>query len=634
MAINTPAIQRLLKDKEFHQKTLDYVVRRLKMSEEAMRTFYDRWNVAEKLYQAYIKRDDYEKMLSDRNDTGAAPRVISVQVPYAFSTISTICTYLINVFAGRRPIFQVSTYAPDYIEAAKYMELALQYNADHTRLVAELWKFLLNTQIYGLGALRTSWTNRQRPQSQIVQFPQANMWGDLMGQSSMKTRRMRTVYSGNDVYAIDPYLFFPDPRVQLTQVNKKGEFVFWREFTGKFNLLKLQMEGVLHGVDRVTPMSRTSGDSSESERGLRMGGTPGGGSESWRLEYNSPEDADTQTVQVDIGTIELIPSKLGLSDTDTVQKWIFVIANKKYILMADPFECDHDMHPVSVAEPLTQGYEFGAMSMAEYIKPLNDTLTWLVNSHIYNVRTSLNNMYIVDPALIEMQDLKNPGPGRHIRLKPAASGIDVRTAIQQLVTQDMTSKHFQDAQQFMNIGERISAATQNFMGQQDTGGRKTATEVRTAGEAAASRLASMAMVISAQAMVDLRTQMCLNIQQFQDQAFYANVLGPEGSAKMMISPDQLVGDFYFPIHDGTLPIDRGAMAMVWKEILQFVASSPVMMQHWDIHKIFETTAQMAGATNIDAMRLVPAPLQGMQDGDLPINPQALAALQAIPGGLR
>ena len=37
-----------------------------------------------------------------------------------------------------------------------------------------------------------------------------------------------------------------------------------------------------------------------------------------------------------------------------------------------------------------------------------------------------------------------------------------------------------------------------------------------------------------------------------------------------LQPDQIVGDFYYPINDGTLPLDRVALLDIWQQIFQAV----------------------------------------------------------------
>ena len=91
------------------------------------------------------------------------------------------------------------------------------------------------------------------------------------------------------------------------------------------------------------------------------------------------------------------------------------------------------MHPVCVAEPYSFGYGFGQLGIADYLGPIQDAMSWMLNARIANVREILNSTFVVDPNAIELQDLADKGNGRILRLKPGAIGRDVRTALHQFI---------------------------------------------------------------------------------------------------------------------------------------------------------------------------------------------------------
>ena len=165
-----------------------------------------------------------------------------------------------------------------------------------------------------------------------------------------------------------------------------------------------------------------------------------------------------------------------------------------------------------------------------------------------------------------------------------------------------------DAELFMQMGQQLSAITQNLMGVQADGGRKTASEVRISGESAASRLSAQARLISAQGMVDLTEQMSLNTQQYLTEEYLLQVIGQESiAAPINIGPTEVVGDFHYPIHDGTLPLDRVAMFDVWRQVFQAVQQDPALRQGYSLSRIFEHVAELGGARDIESMRLEPIP---------------------------
>lgn len=599
----TKPIDLLKPGSDIHSKVLEYCTKRLEESERAMSAFYARWRVNERKHQAYIKLPDYEQILKDYNDKESRPaQAISIVIPYTYAITSTIVTYLLHTFCGRRPMFQVGGYKDESIASARMMEQVLQYQSDHTRMIRQLSRFFTAGELYGLGVLRIGWKNQKGLRTSWSEVPKLSIFGRSLGSKLLPQRSVRTIYSGNEVEAVDPFMFFPDPRVPMTEVNRRGEYVFWRSYVGKADLKRGELDGTYKYVDAATPkVPNNQYFEDSSDRAIRASGegTPGTMDSSARI---------SNYYQFDQGTVEIIPRELGLGESTRPEKYLVTFLNKHQIIQCEPFDSDHGMHPVAVIEPYEVGYGFGNLGIVDYTAPLQDTLSFLANSHIHNIRSFLNNMLVVDPSMVEMQDLRNPDAGKLIRLKRAAYGQDVRQAVYQLQMQDVTRGNIQDMEMLLRIGQFLTAISENLMGVQDGGGRKTATEVRTSGEAAASRLAAHARIVSAQGLVDTTEQMAVNTQQYLDDAFYIELVGEEGKKhRLRVDPTKLNGDFHYPVSDGTLPLDRVAMLDIWKEIFIAVGKDPQLRQSYSLPKIFEWVAELGGARNIETMRVAVTP---------------------------
>jgi hypothetical protein len=205
--------------------------------------------------------------------------------------------------------------------------------------------------------------------------------------------------------------------------------------------------------------------------------------------------------------------------------------------------------------------------------------------------------------------------------------MDMKNAVQQLAVTDVTRGHIDDLGTFMRAGDVTSGVSDNMRGIQDSGGRKTATEVRTSSEAGASRQASKAIMYSSQGIVDLTEQMSVNLQANMTEAVYVSIVGAEGrDTPIEIKPDAVVGDFYYPVHDGTLPIDRVALVEVWKEIMLGVASNPELSKRFALDKIFEFTAKLGGATNIESFKVQVAPDGAPQGAPIPTEVPSVQAV--------
>jgi hypothetical protein len=631
--VKTRPIDLLAPNSDAHRRVLNYLVDRIQASERHMRNFYSRWRVNELKYQAYVNLPDWENQLRHINNANAPPIPTRIIVPYTFATISTITTFLLHVFAGQRPMFAVQSWKDETVQAAMMMEMKLQYDADHSRLIRQMNQFFQDTQVYGLGVLRPMFVKETAMRTRQVPGTVMSLEG-VPFTRNMSVRSQQTVYEGNQVYSQDPFLFFPDPRVPMIECARRGEFAFWRNFEGKHMLLRQEADGKYKWVKYASVTPPRNEGILESARGVLSRGVPHAGASIYGV--GSTEGNLRDNIQVDQGTIEIIPRELGLGDSDAPEKWLFTILNKSQIVQAEPFDADHGMHPIAVSEPYTLGYGFGQPGMADYLGPISDLISWFFNSHMDNVRKSLNDMFVVDPSMIEMQDMKTPEPGKLIRLKRTAWGQDVRMAVAQLAVQDVTKQHIDDAWQIIELGQLLSGVSYNRLGMQEQGGRKTATEVRSSSEGSASRLAAMARIISAQGIADLSTMMCLNNQQYLSDDFYIQIMGREGLENpIRITPDQLAGDFYFPVHDGTLPSDRVALLDVWKEIFLAVQSDPTgqLRMTYSLPRIFEFLAELGGAKNIESFRLGAVPddrmaMMAQMGNVIPLN----QAQQMIPPG--
>jgi hypothetical protein len=604
-----------------HTKLLEYLRRRLEASERAMSEFYPRWRVNERKVQAYVTLPDYERMIQDMNNKSLPPKVVTLVVPYSLAVIQTIVTYMLHTFCGRQPIFQVSCYNGEFAENARNLETLIQYNADHNRLVWRIHQALMNVEIYQVGIWRVSWAEEHKYRTTWRDVQRYGMMGMPIGvQKAVPTRERVKTYSGNLVESVDPFLFFPDPRVPMTEVARRGEFCFWRSYENRMQLRLMERDGVFHWTKHVgdqMPVNSFASGRDDSDRSLRSKGDGLAGTNT------RTEQQIKNMVQLDEGTVLLVPADFGLSDSTVPEKWLFTIANKRQILRAEPFEADHDMHPVAVTEPNAIGNQFGSLATADVIGPIQDHISWLLNSHMQNVRTAINNRIVVNPHYVEMKDLrKNPDEDDSawiIRMKQSAFGLKPSDGLFQMQVGDVTSSHIRDMETMIRTGLMIVGANENLMGLQDARGRKTATEVRTSGEAGASRLAAKAVVISSQGLSDLVQMMGSNLQQRMDPEFYQRVLGAKG-LKAPLTPAGISGDFYYPMNDGTLPLDRAALLSVWQQILLGVAKDPELRRNYSLTKLFAYVADLGGARNIDSFKVVPMPdaqvQQQVQNGQL------------------
>jgi hypothetical protein len=611
------SIEQLLRPgSDSHDKLLNYLKTLLKLSEDQMKKMYPRWRVNEMQMQAYVKLNDFEQMLKEANESGKPASPVSISVPFSFATVQTIVTYLFHTFASRKPLFALGAHNAKQADKVMAAEQLLQYNCDRTNFIRQLYQMLLDDTIYGFGAMRMLWTSKKRRfMVSTAQEPQVEILVEsLIGTRPPPKREMqeRVVFEGSDVSTIDPWCFFPDPRVPLADLSNKGEFVFWRAYVGKHTLRMQESDGKIFHVKAIgAPLAV---DDEETGRGLSSGSN---------MRFD--DDTAQRFHQIDQGACWIIPNDFGLSSSTRMELWLFTIANKKQVIGAEPLDLFHSRLPVECCESSSFGYSFNNLSTVDMLRPMQDIMSWLVNSHLWNVRATSNNQFVVNPRYVEMSDFENPNPGRLIRLKNTPFGdFNIDQAVRQLQTFDVTRGHMSELNDFARMGAELTGASDNLRGIQESGGRKTATEVRVSGEAGASRLAARARLISAQAVIGIAEQMLVNYQQFMTKEYEFKILGSVGETSLIITPDELNEiDFHFPVHDGTLPLDKMGMVDIWREIFMGVLSDPTgqLRQAYDVTKIFEHVARLGGAENIENFRIAVAP------------PEADLAAQAAAGNM-
>jgi hypothetical protein len=321
--------------------------------------------------------------------------------------------------------------------------------------------------------------------------------------------------------------------------------------------------------------------------------------------------------------VKLSPNAWGLGAEGGTEVWVFTLTAQGVVIGAQPLGEYHGKFGFDILEYEPNGYNIFSASLLERIQPMNDTLTWLINTHFYNVRASLNNMFLVDPSMVVMKDFENPKPGKLLRLKEAMYGRDVRQAVAQFQVADVTGRHPQDAQIIADMMQRLSGVTDNIMGMVNQGGRKTATEVRTSTSFGVNRLKTVCEYFSAMGFAPMAQKLLQRTQQHYSAEKKYRIVGDIaqfGEKFLDVSADSIAGFYDFVPVDGTLPVDRYAQANLWQGLLGQLRNYPEFMQSYDIPKIIGWVGQLAGLKNINQFRvkIVPDDLasQQMQAGNI------------------
>lgn len=597
-----------------HTKVLDAVRKRWYFSRNKISERYTVWNKAEDQFQAFIPTGDTDAKRKTMRDSGM-PQYTTIEIPYSYAQLLSAHTYWTSVFLARSPVFQFEGRHGETEDSVQAVEALIDYQVSVGAMLVPLYIWLMDVGKYGMGIVGTYWEEEKANVTRIVKVPKMFLGMPIPG-SSRKIRQTQTVdgYKGNKLYNVRPYDFFPDPRVPVGQF-QRGEFCSRYVEVGWNHMVRKEGDGVYYNLDQART---TKPGGWMRDRGSSRLNIPNQDNAMSSQGSGGPSDMDINKldyVELLEMYIELIPQVWGIGTSKQPEKWVFTVANDAVVVSAQPLGLLHNQFPFNLMEYEVEGYGLFKRGMPEMIKPLNDVMTWLFNSHFYNVRKVMNDQFVVDPSRIVMKDATDPAPGKMIRLKPSAYGTDPRLALVQLQVIDVTQNHLRDSGLVGNIIMMMTGVNEQIMGMINSGGRKSATEIRTSSTFGVNRLKTNSEYFSAQGWAPLSQMMLQNTQQFMQQQQSYRIAGEllgRATAFMQVRPEDIMGFFDFVPVDGTMPVDRYAQAALWKDLMAGMRQFPQLMMGYDIPAIFSFVAQLAGVRNFDRFKIQVTPDQELQ----------------------
>jgi hypothetical protein len=472
----------------------------------------------------------------------------------------------------RDPIFRYEGYSPDDVIGSILMEQVINLHCNKFKVMLNLHTQFRDAFSYGFGAVIPTWKTTANG-----------------------------LYSGNALENIDPYLFLPDPNVPINRL-QDGEYVSWISDNNYLDLLAEEYNGTdLFNVQYLRRLvnKRTAikvGDS--SNRTIKTG-------------ESKAEDAALSSVDELFMYVKIIPSEWGVGNSDKPEKWFFRLAADCVLISARPADFDHDKFPVAVCAPDFDGYSSSPLSRLELLAGLQGTVDWLFNSHVANVRKAINDMIIYDPLLVNSADLRDPKPGKLIRIRRAGWGKGVQDSIKQLNVQDITRNHINESSWIVDWMQKIGATDDATMGSLRSGGpeRLTKAEFQGTASGAVSRLERIAKIIGLQSMQDIGEFFAAHTQQMMTDDVFVKITGnwqdvlldelggDISRGRIKVSPQQLDVFYDVVVRDGTIPGSN--FSDVWMQMFNNIIQVPELSQQFDIVKIFKHIARNAGAKNVN-----------------------------------
>lgn len=556
---------------EQHKKLLALIYDRLTESHNQMSMRYGAWNEIDKTLTAYIYTDDAENAVK----LADARKPIATVVPLSYATMETLLTYLAAVYMDE-PVFKYDYVGSEDAKGVALLELLISLQTRRYKAPLALHTIFRDNLAYGIGPSTPVWkvTNGTKSRNGFIEE--------------------RVLFEGNQIKNINPYCYLPDVSVSAHEV-QDGEYVGWVYTSSYSKLLARESTGdntvfnVRYLENETARTSLVSGKESSATDRYGVG----------KKSTQSNPNLDVAVLYVD-----LIPEMWELGPGTRLEKWKFEVACDSIIISAMPMELDHNMFPVAICCTDYDGYTPSPLAGIEVTYGLQTAVDFLYNSHIANVRKSVNDMFIVDPDLININDMLHPEAGLLIRLRQKAWGRGVKDAVEQFKVQDVTRQNIDDISMITAITDRASGAVNSLSGMyMQQGERRSATEIRSTRGSALSRLEKKARLAGIQCIQDLAYMFAMHTQQFMTQETMVKIIGPmeqilqeEFGPAAIVGPSDIDVNFDVVPYDGSLPTSEDPE--LWIQMLQTSAGIPELLQTMDITKIFKHFARISGAKNV------------------------------------
>lgn len=611
-----------------HHSVVQYVNRLADASYETMKLKHGEWNKIDETLKVYISLSEYEKKVKEKDKN----KPVSIVVPYSYSILETMLSYLVRTYLTDQ-LFFFDGNGPEDTVGAKLLELVCNQQARRCKAVLDVHTNWRDGLSYGFGAATVVWSQKFGKKVRVQEQAQYSSFGQLLGTNRIRVNEDALLFEGNEIVPIDPYRFLPDPNTSIHNIQNM-EAVGWIEFVSLNKLLSdEQTNGTFFNVKYLkdypfnTKTSKFGVDNSN------------------RADNKNRNDTNNTTRQICLTNmyVNLIPKEVGLKSNDEnnpngeyPEKWLITLANDNLVVRALPLGLNHNQYPVLTIAPDYDGYSVTPISRLQMVAGLQTTLNWMFNAHVTNVRKAINDMLIVDPSLINMEDLANPEPGKLIRLRRSAWGKGVDNAVKQLTVADITRNNMVDASMIMDMMGRTTGASDPMQGRQRTSGeRVTAAEFSGTFQSAISRVDKIGFLTIKQYLQDLAYLFASHTQQFQSEETYVKAVGdwptelmrefgPRYGQQVKVDPFDIIVDYDINFKDNQTPTADAMSNDFWTKSFQTIATQPELAQKFDVVRIFTHIARLNGAKNAnDFVRQGGGmAMQQMADGEVQSQLQA------------
>lgn len=568
-------------DSELHKKLLKDLMKDAIASYNVISQRFPTWKELDEKLTTYV-----DLSTADQKVQSADPsKPVAIVVPMSYATRETLLTYRAAAFL-QNPIFRYeASRDPRDTIGVLLLENIVEQHMIRSKGALSLHTMWSDDFTYGVGGVATGWKKKEGYRTREI--------------GGERIQVPITMYAGSELIDLDPYNMLTDPNVSVTKV-QEGNFFGWTERSSYTNLLREEKDGndyfnVKYLKHMANRMSTLYYDPTDSGRYSKQG-------VNFNQLGNVGDPCDIMPFYKWI-----IPSDYSLGDNDYPELWKFTVAADRVIIEAGPLGLDHNEFPVALESSDSDGHTTLPVSVIEREYPLQHAIDWLWQSHVANVRKAINNMFVIDPSLIDINDVIDTKFGMLARMRPSAWGRGVKEALEQLPVSDVTQNHVQDIGFLMKLDSLVFTSDQAKGYQNRQGERVSAQESRDTRLSFLSKMEKSAKLGAIQAHYDIAHQVAANtIQLLEDTEYvkitgeYEQVLRDEfgyNTKFVEVKPNAL--DVRYDVIPNNGDIQGGEFADTWVQLLQIAGSHPETFEGLDFVRTFKHVARLLGAKNVN-----------------------------------
>lgn len=569
-----------------------YITGQIKEYRDQCRSFMskykDIWKQMEYTRSAYMPKSESDA----KRDSRDSRRPTTIVIPATLANTITYRAHMWRTFVKDPMHMYYGIGSPEAAARAALLERLVRSQDIWFRNGLAIDAAIDDSFTYGRGLLHVRWSKVLRNSTRIEEL--SEILALMLRSTGMNVDAQDLVryqiendcvFEGSELERMDPNHTWVSPHVAANNV-QSAQFIGFDYIDDSLNLLAKERdpEEQLFNAQHVRMMTK-QGDNFPAEymtdEGSKNDKTGGGIQDSIKPPYSD-------ACVVSPWYFTCVPSEWGIADSNYPTTYLITVVNDAIVVQCHEVDLHHGQKPVlGVApfdwnEPIPYGYMQSTLEQQRYID-------WATKTDMDNIWKALNDMLVVNTHFIHHEDIKNPGPGKLIRLKENASlnPIPIDNIIKQLNVQDITQGNMMRASTMLQL-QRIMLGTDNLI----TSGDMSAMPEKMGSQGASmafgaglNKMDYFAGVIAMQTMYPLAYQMAYNTIQLMSVPRQTDITGryerllrskyglPPDQSGMLVDPDMLDTNFQILPSNGALPQRSNPAA--YTEILKtLLASSP------------------------------------------------------------